>query len=128
MRVCKKCGGENKTKTQDWCTSCKREYDREYYTEEERKKQIARVRERKKQIARWAQTLKDEPCTDCGQKYHFAAMQWDHLPGCNKVGNLAKLIQSGSKKAILEEVAKCELVCANCHAIRTWRRMQALVA
>ena len=48
-------------------------------------------------------------------------MQWDHLPGRSKRGDISAL--SGVTRAeILEEIAKCELVCANCHVIRTFTR------
>ena len=48
-------------------------------------------------------------------------MQWDHLPGEVKLGAVSSL-RGRSKKEILDEIAKCELVCANCHAIRTFQR------
>lgn len=61
---------------------------------------------------------------DCGNQFHFRAMQWDHI-GTDKASNVANLVVEGyGKKKILEEIAKCELVCAVCHAIRTWKREQ----
>jgi hypothetical protein len=51
-------------------------------------------------------------------------MQWDHLPGHEKVADLGSLARQGSRKRVLEEIEKCELVCANCHAIRSYRRRQ----
>jgi hypothetical protein len=52
-------------------------------------------------------------------------MQFDHT-GTDKVSGVGALVPYGNKKAVLEEVAKCELVCANCHAIRTWERSQGV--
>ena len=53
-------------------------------------------------------------------------MQWDHLPGTQKLMNLADIVHIGAtRERILAEIAKCELVCANCHAIRTYTREQA---
>ena len=49
-------------------------------------------------------------------------MQWDHLPGRPKTGDLANLIRKHNKRRILDEIEKCELVCANCHAVRTLGR------
>ncbi len=63
----------------------------------------------------WLRSLKDKPCSDCHQKFVPDAMEWDHVRG-DKVGHIGNL---GSKKAVLIEIAKCDLVCANCHAIRT---------
>lgn len=69
--------------------------------------------------------LKSGPCVDCKQSYHPCVMDFDHvLPG--KVQSLAKMVGRYSKAAILEEIAKCELVCSNCHRVRTWNRRKNL--
>jgi hypothetical protein len=60
-------------------------------------------------------------CADCGFRAHPAALEFDHLPGVKKafsVGNFG----TRSLECLLAEVAKCEVVCANCHAIRTATR------
>lgn len=49
-------------------------------------------------------------------------MQWDHLPGFEKIGELSGSWTGRTEEEILGEIAKCELVCTNCHAIRTFRR------
>jgi len=49
-------------------------------------------------------------------------MQWDHLPGFEKVGDISGSWACRTQEEILSEIAKCELVCTNCHAIRTFRR------
>ena len=79
---------------------------------------------------RWYIGLKaGRPCSDCGQAFHPAAMQWDHLPGRSKEADLAVLARRGSRKRVLDKIAKCELVCANCHALRSHlRRDTGLVA
>lgn len=66
---------------------------------------------------------KVNPCLDCGVKYPPYVMQFDHTRG-------KKLFTIGenrhrSEKQILEEIAKCDLVCANCHAERTYQRRQS---
>lgn len=66
--------------------------------------------------------LKSNPCTDCGVSYPHYVMQWDHI-GTDKIANVGKLARSASKERVLAEIAKCELVCANCHAERTWQRL-----
>ncbi len=71
-------------------------------------------------------SLKDGiPCTDCGQSFHHSAMHWDHLPGTNKINSIQRLVLSLNRKIILDEIAKCELVCANCHSVRTYSRWVA---
>jgi hypothetical protein len=72
---------------------------------------------------KWYQELKKEPCTDCGQVYHFAIMEWDHLPQHTKVATVSDVArQTLNKTKVLAEIAKCELVCANCHNMREWAR------
>ncbi len=63
----------------------------------------------------WLRSLKTGPCSDCHQKFVPDAMEWDHVRG-EKIGHIGNLT---SKKAVLVEIAKCDLVCANCHALRT---------
>jgi len=81
---------------------------------------------RQKEFRAWYTSLKKgRPCADCGQTFHPAAMQWDHLPEFEKFASLGDLVRRGSRELILREVVKCELVCANCHAVRTVRRHRA---
>lgn len=61
------------------------------------------------------------PCSDCGGRFHFSAMDFDHI-GDDKFKGVAVLVNHGSRKQIWEEIAKCELVCSNCHRVRTYNR------
>ena len=65
--------------------------------------------------------LKDKPCADCLIKYPRWVMQFDHLRD-KKFGIGGK--QNQGLGALLAEIAKCEVVCANCHAERTHQRRQ----
>jgi len=59
------------------------------------------------------------PCADCGVSYPPYIMQFDHIVD-GKRGNVADMARSGfSIENLKAEIAKCELVCANCHAERT---------
>ena len=53
-------------------------------------------------------------------------MQFDHIMG-TKVGNVSELVKQGNRQMVLEEIEKCELVCANCHATRTHFRLGGIV-
>ncbi len=71
--------------------------------------------------------LKDRPCMDCGVKYPSVCMEFDHRTPRFKyqaVGNLAS--SHWSIKRIQQEIAKCDLVCSNCHRIRTYSKKQYL--
>lgn len=83
--------------------------------------------ERHAEFVEWYLALKDgKPCADCGQSYHPAAMQWDHLPGEAKLASVADLCRENNRRCVLEEIAKCELVCANRHAVRTFQRQRGV--
>jgi hypothetical protein len=56
-------------------------------------------------------------CVDCGYRAHPAALHFDHLPGSRKVFAVGRARCTWDR--IEAEIAKCEVVCANCHAIRT---------
>jgi len=49
-------------------------------------------------------------------------MHFDHRPGEIKEFEIGFAVRGYSRRRILAEIAKCDLVCANCHAVRTYRR------
>jgi len=66
----------------------------------------------------------DSGCIDCGEKYPHFVLQFDHLPEYEKEGIVSNIARRYSWERALEEIKKCEIVCANCHTIRTWNRQQ----
>jgi hypothetical protein len=110
---------------QYWCKGCRKAYDRAYHA------RTREVRLRQKQqwaaaLYAWYHELKSHPCTDCGRRFHHAAMTFDHLPGAEKVDEVSNLIRRRRKRAARLEVEKCELVCANCHAVRSYERRRGV--
>lgn len=61
-------------------------------------------------------------CADCGYRGHPTALEFDHLPGFKKLYQVSYMVGAASMPLLKAEIAKCEVVCANCHAIRTLRR------
>jgi len=60
-------------------------------------------------------------CVDCGVTNPIV-LDFDHLH--DKKYNVSRMIHDGfSWAAIKKEIAKCEVVCANCHRIRTHNRL-----
>jgi hypothetical protein len=106
-----------------WCKACRKEYDAAYY-HQRRDVVIAQKRERSLERVAWMRTRKAAPCVDCGGQFHPAAMTFDHLPGSVKRSDVATLARRHGVAAIEAEIAKCELVCANCHAVRTFNRRE----
>jgi hypothetical protein len=68
--------------------------------------------------------MEDAGCIDCGEKYPHYMLQFDHLPGYEKVGSPTQLLHIYGWDRAREEMKKCEVVCANCHCIRTYVRGQ----
>jgi len=93
---------------------------RKHY-EKNKEKYIAQALSKKIELREYVRKHKENPCLDCGVQYPYYVMQFDHVRG-EKFKELSRLISHGSKKRIDEEIQKCDLVCANCHAIRTWER------
>ena len=65
-------------------------------------------------------------CVDCGYRKHPAALDFDHRPGTTKIRDIKRGQQLGWA-ALMEEIAKCDVVCANCHRIRTAERREEVV-
>lgn len=65
--------------------------------------------------------LKCKPCADCGNTFHHACMDFDHVRGVKKF-NISAAGHNYGIRTILKEVKKCDIVCANCHRLRTYRR------
>jgi hypothetical protein len=108
---------------QSWCRSCRQGYDAAYHART-RERRLVRKRERIVENVRWMRELKSRPCVDCGIQFHPAAMTFDHLPGQSKVLDIASLVRRGSIGLARHEISKCEVVCANCHAVRTYTRRE----
>lgn len=63
----------------------------------------------------------DKGCADCGYAEHGFALDFDHRPGEEKLKGVAVML-GWSWDKIMAEVLKCDVVCANCHRIRTHRK------
>lgn len=108
---------------QSWCKPCYVEYKHGWYVEN-REKQIARVRAMRDRLSevnqlRMWQYLASHPCVDCGER-DPVVLQFDHLR--DKRTDVSYMsIQGFRWETIVEEIAKCEVRCANCHVTKTAR-------
>lgn len=67
--------------------------------------------------------LKTHPCVDCGEP-DVVVLEFDHVRG-QKSGRLATMIANGGSWAkIEEEIAKCDVRCANCHRRKTAKQLR----
>lgn len=66
----------------------------------------------------------NNPCKDCEQYYPYYVMDFDHVKG-DKLRNLASMTTYSWEK-VLAEIEKCDLVCSNCHRVRTHKRLSLI--
>ena len=89
----------------------------------------ARARARNRQLVR--DYLAQGACLDCGTR-DFAVLEFDHRDPTSKTDDVSHLVrQAVSWQRIFAEIAKCDVVCANCHRRRTarsfgWRKLLGL--
>lgn len=85
----------------------------------ERKRMIVERNERRRQANMYLiyAYLSVHPCIDCGET-DVRVLEFDHVRGVKRgqVGSMAAV----SRRAVIDEIAKCDVVCANCHKRRTW--------
>lgn len=84
-----------------------------------------RARKRSERYSLVQQIKIERGCNDCGYNKNGYALQFDHMDGFEKKEAVSNLIRSDyGWDTIMAEIDKCEVVCANCHAIRTKERGQ----
>lgn len=111
---------------QEACRDCNRAASRRYYAENrERHIQtiVARTAKRRREAKTFlAAYLNDHPCVDCGLR-DLRVLDFDHRPDSLKRKDVMQMVKEGfGIAAIIEEIAKCDVRCRNCHAIVTLER------
>ena len=82
-------------------------------------KQRLAVKKCRQRLRKWLWEFKNKPCKDCDILYIPPVMEFDHVRGI-KLSDIGAMVAQGyCKEVIIEEINKCELVCANCHRTRT---------
>ena len=137
MRRCSRCGLEkplddfawhrrDKGQRQHHCRPCQAEYRREHYLRN-RQRYIDRSQRRKQEL--WAERTRlllehfaEHPCVDCGET-DPVVLEFDHLR--DKRFDIGPKLTTYAWDDILEEIAKCDVVCANCHRRRTAHRRRS---
>lgn len=96
---------------------------RRNYNEQKRSVKQERDRQRRLETKAAIDALKAAPCADCARCFPPVAMDFDHVGG--KTRSIATMVASAYKlDLILEEIKKCEIVCACCHRLRTAARKE----
>jgi hypothetical protein len=134
LRRCGRCGKlkliadfnwRRKTRGQrdNLCRPCRSEYHREHYLANKQRyiEQAAASQHRLRLERTWylIEYFKTHPCADCGEDDPIV-LEFDHLE--DKCFDIAQALPYRSWQTILDEIEKCEVVCANCHRRRTVQR------
>jgi hypothetical protein len=61
-------------------------------------------------------------CFDCRNKFPHYVLEFDHRPGEIKIDNVTRVLKNYGTEMAWKEVAKCDVVCSNCHKVRTYTR------
>lgn len=113
---------------QPYCRPCDNKKSRQRYlanTNSHKQKVLDRNRINREKLKKEIRELKSStPCMDCGIKYPWYVMDFDHVSG-EKVDNISTLVGKLSTAKLKVELEKCELVCSNCHRQRTFSRTQS---
>lgn len=104
---------------QPWCKKCAA-----IYYQENRAKIYPGIMERKKRVTQEIREyiwnyLTTHHCVDCGESDPLV-LDFDHVRGI-KLFNVSMATHHGSLKKAIEEIAKCDVRCANCHRRKTAR-------
>lgn len=84
------------------------------------------AKNRKIKVANLAhmRAVKNVPCMDCKGVFPYFVMDFDHRdPKAKKKGLTSITRLAHSRKTLEDEIAKCDVICANCHRMRTFKHL-----
>ena len=68
---------------------------------------------------------RNQPCADCRGRFPTYVMEFDHVMGVKRA-NVGSISKFKSYKALQDEIERCEVVCANCHRVREFKRIHGI--
>lgn len=138
MKICSKCGlnkalsefyvkDSRKNKLHAQCKSCFKEHRKTYcakHYEQYKEQYRARAKiSRKKRTDQFHNNmlayLQGKVCNNCGEN-DIRVLEFDHLDPLTKKFGIGQSLRLGyTWSQALDEIKKCQILCANCHKIRT---------
>lgn len=118
-KKCSKCGTLHSRKGSYYCKDCHNEHQKEW-NKKNPYSQRKWIIQRRADIRKLIEKAKAVPCADCGIEYPSCVMDFDHQKDKEFLLSVAANKNMAIKR-VLDEIAKCEVVCANCHRIRTFK-------
>ena len=124
MKKCTKCNNPSLS-YHHYCRWHHTEYQKQWYKNNPISN-LTSVRNRKARIREYIKVAKSIPCKDCKISYPWYVMDFDHKK--DKEFNLSEAARKlHSIERVKKEIAKCDVVCANCHRERTFNKKSLLV-
>ena len=106
---------------QSMCRACHKTYHAKYY-DGSKARYLERQRSRRAELKAIIARAKDVPCADCGGQFPRFVLEFDHRDRRTKRFSIAAFWKvTADVEVVLAEIAKCDIVCANCHRVRTHR-------
>jgi hypothetical protein len=103
----------------------RREYQRAYmrgWYQRNKATHISYVRCRDEKIDAWFKEYKSSlSCLECGES-HPACLEFHHLNPEEKKFSIGRKERRKSLKSLQDEIAKCRVLCANCHRKEHWKQ------
>jgi transcription elongation factor Elf1 len=97
---------------------------RKWYREN-RERKIAWQKRRREELRAWFRDLKTtKSCARCGERT-VECLQFHHRDPSEKLFDVSDIIARWSRERILVEIAKCDVLCANCHLKHHWEARRA---
>ena len=136
-KFCSKCNQDKslqefyiyKAKPRNWCKSCWLERGKNISQQHYLKnKEIYSKRNRAvdKKLKEYVRNSKEnQKCIDCGRKYRYWMLDFDHRPNTEKLCELSHCFYLSTIEKVQAEIDKCDLVCTNCHRDRTYIRQHS---
>jgi hypothetical protein len=105
-----------------YCRSCATAKHRDWVAKNGRDRSQEKRFQGAIETRRLVAEAKDSPCADCGGSWPAPVMHFHHRDPSEKSAGVAVLMRRGVATAtVLAEIAKCDLLCANCHGLRHLR-------
>lgn len=108
-------------KRNSWCKTCHRDYDRWYYRKNPGRYRHNLAKGRRIRVELIAERKHEKQCRRCRRRFPYFLLDYDHIRDksfsiCRGVGNRKPIT------TLRREIAKCQLVCVNCHReLSQWR-------
>lgn len=119
-RICPRCTVAQSLPYSSYCRPCATKIQIVYMKNKGR----AGLKKWRAKIRQLITDAKSKPCSDCKKRYPWYVMDFDHCRAVKHFNLSAVTSHYRGVEKVQAEIAKCDVVCSNCHRIRTFTRMK----